>query len=262
MATVSVGFSEDLLAAIQQHGSVGGPKPPENLCCGVSNPEHALVWWDPVTSTTAYVLEQATQPTLDSPLSSFSELWRGDTCQHPVQILQFHGQSLVFRVCAVDRLDCTGRWSQVSRLKISPAKTFTPGAGPALSWGGVAGDASGIVHYIATEGGTQPWTNPASSGKMEVTRSKSGIGQPAHALQNDEAKQSCTGDQPDSWVCFDFRTLRVRPTHYALRHGFKQGTHRHLILPHPLYPHTSCIKGYTCSAIGESRPTKATIAVM
>ena len=49
---------------------------------------------------------------------------------------------------------------------------------------------------------------------------------PAAALSNEsKASPCCTGDTPDAWVCFDLKEMRVRPTGYALRHGFKQDLH-------------------------------------
>ena len=60
---------------------------------------------------------------------------------------------------------------------------------------------------------------------MKVTRSKSGTGNPGDVVGNQKAAACATGDSPGMWICLDLKGLRVRPTHYALRHGFKQEFH-------------------------------------
>lgn len=201
MGHIPVGFSDALQAAISSHGAVGGPSSPANVCCGISSPEHALVWWEGSSSPAGvlqYVLEQAVQPAPDAPLQPFTEvtaarlqyvmhpapnfaaliclcmrqIWRGGRCHCEVPILDFHGQIMAFRVCAVDTLHCGGQWSAVVQVKVSPAKVFTPGRGPALRWYETPADDSGVIHYVATAGKTADWQNPVVLGMMDVSRSK------------------------------------------------------------------------------------------
>lgn len=65
---------------------------------------------------------------------------------------------------------------------------------------------------------------------MEISRSSNSKGSPADAA-DEKITSSCTRSNPTfdengnqtNWYMFDFKNLRVFPTHYSITHGWKQG---------------------------------------
>ncbi len=81
---------------------------------------------------------------------------------------------------------------------------------------------TGIVRFLATRGGTTPYTNPAEAGILAVVASSVHTAENApsapSAVVGDVATRFVTENGPSEWVTIDFREKRVLPTHYALRH--------------------------------------------
>ena len=80
-------------------------------------------------------------------------------------------------------------------------------------------DANGIVHYIATQNGTQPWQNPAKAGWIRITTS--GILHDSvdeTAVVGHEVVRCVTKADANAWFAIDFIDKFVAPTHYTLRH--------------------------------------------
>jgi hypothetical protein len=94
----------------------------------------------------------------------------------------------------------------------------------------------GIVYWLGEQNQPGEWSNPSLRSKdgsepsMIITRSSSakGSASDAAALQ---FTNSCTRRNPvidekgnhTNWYLFDFKNYRILPTHYSLRHGWKQG---------------------------------------
>jgi hypothetical protein len=80
-------------------------------------------------------------------------------------------------------------------------------------------DDRGIIHYIATQGNSEPYKNPHITGKIKVTSSSIEVGN-APDLLNKSPAELWTKDVPASWFTIDFGNNRaVFPTFYTLRHG-------------------------------------------
>ncbi|KAJ4460709.1 putative E3 ubiquitin-protein ligase HECTD1 [Paratrimastix pyriformis] len=83
-------------------------------------------------------------------------------------------------------------------------------------------DENGLFYYLGTQGGTQPWRNPAAGGLVTVTRSAECF--PPGGSPNDACGRSpCeshTLNAPGAWQCFDLGATRtITPTKYTLRHS-------------------------------------------
>ena len=81
-------------------------------------------------------------------------------------------------------------------------------------------DAIGVIHHIATEGGTSEWVNPHTAGRLVCEWSSTSGGESGHLVSKYDAMPgvSRTGNQPNSWMRVDLgeaRTLVVN--HYALK---------------------------------------------
>lgn len=80
-------------------------------------------------------------------------------------------------------------------------------------------DRNGILYYIGTRGYTQEWANPCDIGEVEVTcASLMDDSQPIRAVVGRSAVRCVSKAEENQWVCVDFKSRRVRPTHYTLRH--------------------------------------------
>ena len=94
----------------------------------------------------------------------------------------------------------------------------------------------GIVYWLGMQSSTGEWSNPAlkdadgSPERLIITRSSSAKGSASDAAAL-AFSNSCTRRTPvidsngnhTNWYMFDFKNLRILPTHYSLRHGWKQG---------------------------------------
>lgn len=66
-------------------------------------------------------------------------------------------------------------------------------------------DTNGILYYLATAGGTRPWTNPAIAGLVRL--SASGMApdsQELHCMLGTEVVRCVTMPEPNSWMAIDF----------------------------------------------------------
>ena len=86
-------------------------------------------------------------------------------------------------------------------------------------------DGNGVIHWIATRGGSNEWANPAlpepdtERPRVQVTVSSMEKGDPASFVAL-EPVQTWTKDVPASWVTWDLGSdYAVAPSHYSLRHG-------------------------------------------
>jgi hypothetical protein len=76
----------------------------------------------------------------------------------------------------------------------------------------------GIIHWLGTKEGTQPWTNPATAGIVTVHASSVERGHTS-SLVDLEPQELWTHDVPASWLSVDLGRYRVLPHAYMLRHG-------------------------------------------
>ncbi|KNC51157.1 uncharacterized protein AMSG_06508 [Thecamonas trahens ATCC 50062] len=86
-------------------------------------------------------------------------------------------------------------------------------------------DGGGVIHWIATDRGRGPWTNPALPQlpgvrpRIQITVSSLEKGEVAAFVALDPV-QTWTKDVPASWITWDLgHDYSVVPTHYSLRHG-------------------------------------------
>eukprot|EP00947_MAST-08B_sp_MAST-8B-sp1_P005190 g5190.t1 len=81
----------------------------------------------------------------------------------------------------------------------------------------------GIIHWIGTNEGTEPWSNPAEVGQMVVTRSSDyKWGGKASDAVGDRGRRCCTEDLRGQFYCFDLMEYEACPNRYGLRHGHDQ----------------------------------------
>ena len=88
---------------------------------------------------------------------------------------------------------------------------------------------AGVVHFLGTGAGTQPWANPAVAGAIVVTRSSEGAGNAADAAggvsSTNTTAKCCTADEAGAWFQIDLLEWEVLPDKYALQHGSAQADH-------------------------------------
>jgi hypothetical protein len=86
-------------------------------------------------------------------------------------------------------------------------------------------DEAGVLHHIATEGGTSPYVNPHTAGRVVASRSSSGGGSDAHFVAGPCPGLCWTKNfGSNSWMAVDLGVgRRLAVNHYALRHGFPGG---------------------------------------
>jgi hypothetical protein len=88
-------------------------------------------------------------------------------------------------------------------------------------------DQAGVLHHIATEGGTSAYVNPHTAGRVVASRSSQTRNFPPNAIEFFVAGPpplACcsTMNRPNSWMAVDLGAGRqLTVNHYALRHGFK-----------------------------------------
>jgi hypothetical protein len=84
-------------------------------------------------------------------------------------------------------------------------------------------DEAGVLHHIATEGGTSPYVNPHAAGRVVASLSSRGCGG-AQDFVAQLAKICFTKGEPNSWMAVDLGAGRqLTVNHYALRHGATTG---------------------------------------
>jgi hypothetical protein len=106
-------------------------------------------------------------------------------------------------------------------VRVQPTPTPSPSSEPAKSQSKVeipmkaANSLDGIISYLTKKHGG----NVQEKGIVTIT-SKSVDDDPVYALKNVADLTSGplfrSKDEPGQWVCWDFREMRVRPTHYTL----------------------------------------------
>jgi hypothetical protein len=80
-------------------------------------------------------------------------------------------------------------------------------------------DGRGIIHYMATEGLTKPWRNPAEQSVLRVIPSTlAPDSTPASAVVGQDVVRCVTKAEPKSWFVIDLINVTVRATAYTLRH--------------------------------------------
>ena len=84
--------------------------------------------------------------------------------------------------------------------------------------GGSFYDNRGVLYYLATSGGTQPWRDPHTSGVVAVTYSGLDGGSVDRFVGNRflADRYNYTSSTPSSWMAVDLKGKRVRPTGYVL----------------------------------------------
>lgn len=84
-----------------------------------------------------------------------------------------------------------------------------------------ADDTHGIMYHIATQGGSAPWVNPVTSGRISILASSGSLerGNPQDIVEL-KPQDVWSRDVPSSWITIDLGPKRaVVPTAYTLRHG-------------------------------------------
>jgi len=80
-------------------------------------------------------------------------------------------------------------------------------------------DTNGIVYWLGTARGTQPWKNPGIRGAIRVLQSSlAKDSRPGYAALGRETVRCVTEPKKNSWFMIDFLALKVIPTHYTMRH--------------------------------------------
>jgi len=77
----------------------------------------------------------------------------------------------------------------------------------------------GILHFLGTHGYSRSWTNPAQDGLVDLTTS--GLlsdSYPLHYIVGKSVVRCVTASNENGFVCIDFKGMRVRASHYTLRH--------------------------------------------
>ena len=80
-------------------------------------------------------------------------------------------------------------------------------------------DNNGVIYYLATAGGTRPWTNPHNAGVVAVSWSSVNSGTAAMFVANKVpvAGERCyTKTEANSWMSVSLNGMRVVPTGYVL----------------------------------------------
>jgi len=78
----------------------------------------------------------------------------------------------------------------------------------------------GIIWWLATSGGSRPWTNPAEAGLVRVSASTlNEDSEPVSAVVGTAVVRCVTKPIPDQWFAIDFGPhALIQPTSYSLRH--------------------------------------------
>jgi ubiquitin-protein ligase len=85
-------------------------------------------------------------------------------------------------------------------------------------------DTRGILYHIATNGGSEPYTNPSESGRVDLTLSHAELHSATMSKHNiiAHANSNATfwGGSTPQWFVVDLRSSWVTVTAYSLRHGY------------------------------------------
>ncbi len=80
-------------------------------------------------------------------------------------------------------------------------------------------DTNGIVYWLGTANGTEPWINPMLRQTILVTMSSmQGDSKPAMSVVGRDAVRCVTRNEPRQSITIDLKGNCVLPTHYLLRH--------------------------------------------
>ena len=84
--------------------------------------------------------------------------------------------------------------------------------------GGPFYDNRGVLYYLGTSAGTQPWRNPHTSGVVAASKSSEEGGSADLFVCNRFASEAYnhTNNTASSWMAVDLKDKRVRPTGYVL----------------------------------------------
>jgi len=81
------------------------------------------------------------------------------------------------------------------------------------------GDEDGLVFWLGSHGKTQQFKNPGKLGLIRVTASSTmNDSTPLATAVGREAVRCVTKPAENSWMAFDFGQVKIKPTHYMLRH--------------------------------------------
>ena len=84
-----------------------------------------------------------------------------------------------------------------------------------IDWFEDFGPFDGIISYLSEECGG----NVHVKGVVDITPSSNNTSQCHHVTAYRCNRDWCTQDEPNSWICFDFKEKTVRLTKYSLRSG-------------------------------------------
>lgn len=80
-------------------------------------------------------------------------------------------------------------------------------------------DTNGICYWLGTNKGVDAWQNPALRGYIRILYSSlAADSKPAHCMVGRETVRCVTEPKKNSWVVVDFKTMKIIPTHYSVRH--------------------------------------------
>eukprot|EP01062_Namystynia_karyoxenos_P047200 TRINITY_DN354_c0_g2_i1.p1 TRINITY_DN354_c0_g2~~TRINITY_DN354_c0_g2_i1.p1 ORF type:complete len:449 (+),score=121.19 TRINITY_DN354_c0_g2_i1:96-1442(+) len=81
------------------------------------------------------------------------------------------------------------------------------------------GDGNGVLHWMGTKKGAEPWQNPQTAGEVEICMSSCGAGQPSMVADQTFTDQVCeTKNETSSWIGVDLKTAECCPTIYTFAH--------------------------------------------
>ena len=88
-------------------------------------------------------------------------------------------------------------------------------------------DDKGVLHFIATDGGTCAYANPHDSGRVVASMSSIGNGDPRRFVQgaSHDGQYNHTDNQADSWMPVDLKRQLI-PSHYCLRSDVFSNRHK------------------------------------
>jgi hypothetical protein len=83
-------------------------------------------------------------------------------------------------------------------------------------------DKNGVVYWLGSNRYTQEWKNPGMTGIVRATSSPLAMqpspSAPAWAALGRDVTRCVTQPSKESWFCFDFVNIWIKPTAYTLRH--------------------------------------------
>jgi hypothetical protein len=85
-------------------------------------------------------------------------------------------------------------------------------------------DTNGIIYWLGTANGTEPWINPMVRQTVLVTMSSmQADSKPAMSVVGRDAVRCVTRNEPRQSISIDLKGNRILPTHYMLRHYSRSG---------------------------------------